>query len=199
MKLLKTLTLSLIVATSLLSSDVFANNYTNGDSVNVMVEASLFFEAYKNKQYEMWTIEKGLNVINAKPDFMPKLEIYKKIDKVISEVYADSNSTDELKTALADTAIYLYNKAIEFDKEDAGYFMLKKAYTLDQWKHVQPEVAIAAYEEGFAADTSFTSEKIYYADQLGTLYKNNSNDDNDYQIKALEMYSKLSDLEPENG
>ncbi|MCB0748712.1 MAG: hypothetical protein KDC90_14725, partial [Ignavibacteriae bacterium] len=115
MKLLKTLTLSLIVATSLLSSDVFANNYTNGDSVNVMVEASLFFEAYKNKQYEMWTIEKGLNVINAKPDFMPKLEIYKKIDKVISEVYADSNSTDEIKTALADTAIYLYNKEIEFD------------------------------------------------------------------------------------
>ena len=39
------------------------------DANQVLVEASLFFEAYKNKQYEMWTIEKGFNVVNNDPNF----------------------------------------------------------------------------------------------------------------------------------
>ncbi len=96
-----------------MSSEVTAKQtLAKEDSVNIMVEASLFFEAYKIKQYEMWTIDKGFNVINNKPDFMPKYKIYKKMDKVIFEVYSDSNTTEQTKKVLADTALYLYDKAI---------------------------------------------------------------------------------------
>lgn len=200
MKLLKTITLTIIATISLLNTNLSAKNISDsGDSINVMVEASLFFEAYKIKQYEMWTIEKGFNVINIKPDFMPQYKIYKKMDKVIFEVYADSNTTEETKTLLADTVIYLYDKAAQYDKEDAGYYLLKKAYVLDQWKKSDPEISIAAYEQGFAIDTVYNTDEIYYADQLGNLYVNNMNDSNDYKMKALDIYMKLADLEPDNA
>ncbi|MFZ1289505.1 MAG: tetratricopeptide repeat protein [Melioribacteraceae bacterium] len=200
MKLLKTITFAIMVAISIFNTDLSAKNSSvSGDSINVMVEASLFFEAYKIKQYEMWTIEKGFNVINTKPDFMPQYKIYRKMDKVIFEVYADSNITEETKMVLADTAIFLYDKAAQYDKEDAGYYLLKKAYVLDQWKKSDPEISIAAYEQGFALDTAYTADEIYYADKLGTLYVDNMNDSNDYKMKALDIYMKLSDLEPDNA
>ncbi|MBI1931225.1 MAG: tetratricopeptide repeat protein [Ignavibacteriales bacterium] len=199
MKLIKTISFIMLAVLSLLNTNLFAkNSFENGDSINVMVEASLFFEAYKIKQYEMWTIEKGLNVIKAKPDFMPQYKIYKKIDKVIFEVYADSSISEDTRKVLSDTAIYLYNIASNYDKEDAGYYLLKKAYVLDQWKHSDPEISIAAYEKGFSLDTVFTSDEIYYADQLGNLYVANMNENNEYKMKALDIYMKLADLEPEN-
>ncbi len=170
----------------------------NSDSVNVMVEASLFFEAYKNKQYEMWTIEKGFNVINNKPDFMPKYKIYRKIDKVIFAVYNDSTTTDEVKATLADTVIYLYNKGIEYDPDYAGTYMVKKAYVLNEWKHADPKVVIEAYEQAFASGKEITN-KVYYLSKLATLYEANISEDNDYQMKALDIYLKLADMEPENG
>ena len=169
-----------------------------GDSVNVMVEASLFFEAYKNKQYEKWTIDKGFNVINSKPDFMPKYTIYKKIDKVIWAVYNDSSSTEELKSELADTILYLYNKALEFDSANAGTYLVRRGFVLDKWRGETPEVVIESYEKGFATDQEITNE-VFYLDKLGTLYRNNMNEGNDYQMKALDIYLKLSDMEPENG
>ncbi len=200
MKILRTIILTASVSMFLISSTTIAKStIVNSDSVNVMVEASLFFEAYKNKQYEMWTIEKGFNVVNFKPDFMPKYEVYKKIEKVIYELYADSTTPPETKELLADTVMYLYNRGIEYDKEDMGYYMLKKAYVIDQWLASGPDSSIAAYEAGLAVDSVFNADKIYYADQLGLLYKSNMRPENDYQIKALDIYSKLSELEPDNG
>ncbi|MCB9206611.1 MAG: tetratricopeptide repeat protein [Ignavibacteriales bacterium] len=169
------------------------------DASKVMVEASLFFEAYKNKQYEMWTIEKGFNVINNDPNFQNnKYTIYRKIDKVIFEVYHDSSTTDEVKAVLADTALYLYDLGIKYDQEYAGTYMVKKGYVLNEWKSAPVEESIAAYEEGFASGLEVINE-VYYLDKLGSLYKENMNDDNDYKMKALDIYLKLSDLEPDNA
>ncbi len=99
---------------------------------------------------------------------------------------------------MADTALYLYDKAVKYDPEDSVYFMLKKAYVLDKWKH-ETNLAISEYEMAFAADTSMSTDEIYYADQLGTLYEENMSDNNDYKMKALEVYLKLADLEPDNA
>ena len=169
------------------------------DANQVMVEASLFFEAYKNKQYEWWTIEKGLNVVNNDPNFHNnKYTIYRKIDKVIFEVHKDSSITDELREDLADTAIYLYNMGIKYDPDYAGTFMVKKGYVYSEWMDVPVEDAIAAYEEAFESGQPVTNE-VYYLSKLATLYEDNMSEDNDYQIKALDIYLKLSDLEPENA
>ncbi len=201
MKKLKTYLVLFILSSLFLVENNFADTnyeYAYGDSVNIMVEASLFFEAYKIKQYEMFTIEKGFNVINNKPDFMPKYKIYKKLDKVIWAVHDDSTTTDSLKAVLADTAIYLYNKAVKYDSANAGYYLVRKGYVLDKWKHEKPELAIAAYEEGFATGQEIFN-KVFYMDQLGMLYKNNMEEKPEYQMKALDIYLKLSDMEPENG
>jgi tetratricopeptide (TPR) repeat protein len=194
--------LSIVLLLSLvLVSNASTKNNTSvpADSVNVMVEASLFFEAYKNKQYEMWTIEKGFNVINNEPNFQNnKYTIYRKIDKVIFEVYHDSTISEETREVLADTALYLYDMAIQYDPEYEGTWLVKKGYILNEWKNVEPEVAIEAYELGFNSGKEVINE-VYYLDKLGTLYIDNSSEDNDYKMKALDVYLKLSDMEPDNG
>lgn len=182
------------------SSDL-ERNTTSADSLDagkVMIEASLFFEAYKNKQYEMWTIEKGFNVINNDPNFQNnKYTIYRKIDKVIFEVFNDSTTTEDVKTALIDTILYLYDIGIEYDPDYAGTYMVKKGYVLNEWKNVEPAEAIAAYEEGFASGKDVTN-KSYYMSKLATLFEDNMNDENGYKMKALDIYLTLSDMEPEN-
>ena len=35
------------------------------------------------------------------------------------------------------------------------------------------------------------SNEVYYLDKLGTLYEDNMSDENDYQMKALDVYLKL--------
>jgi tetratricopeptide (TPR) repeat protein len=204
LKLLKTFLLLLIFSSIIVSANsgstidepVIADSLDAGE---VLIEASLFFEAYKNKQYEMWTIEKGFNVINNDPNFQNnKYKIHRKIDKVIFAVYEDSTTSDELGITLADTILYLYDKGIEYDTGYAGTYMLKKAYVLNEWKNAPVEETIAAYEEGFAAGKEITNE-VYYLSQLATLYEDNMNDDNDYKMNALDIYLKLSDIEPENG
>jgi len=200
LKSIKT-TIFLILFLSLgFSANSSASNLDlSADSINVMVEASLFFEAYKNKQYEMWTVEKGFNVINTEPNFQNnKYKIYRKIDKVIFEVHRDTTVSDEVKATLADTALYLYDKAIEFDPEYEGTWLVKKGYVLNEWKQVPLEEAIAAYEAGFTSGKEISNE-VYYLDKLGNNYIDNMNDENDYKIKALDVYLKLSDMEPDNG
>ncbi len=185
----------MLIFESFSSNKIYADT---GDSVNVMMEASLFFEAYKNKQYEKWTIDKGFNIINAKPDFMPKYKVYKKLDKVIWKVYNDSSSTEELKAELADTILYFYDRAVEYDSENEGNYLIRRGFILNKWREEPLEVAIESYEKGFATGKEITNE-IFYLSQLGDLFRGNMDENPDYQMKALDIFMKLSDLEPENG
>jgi tetratricopeptide (TPR) repeat protein len=189
-----------LLSLGLVSNGSANNNLsTPSDSVNIMVEASLFFEAYKNKQYEMWTIEKGFNVVNNDPNFQNnKYTIYRKIDKVIFEVHQDSTISEEIREVLADTVLYLYERAIKYDPEYEGTWLVKTGYILNEWKNVEPEEAIEAYEIGFNSGKEVINE-VYYLDKLGTLYIDNISEENDYKMKALDVYLKLSDMEPDNG
>lgn len=203
MKQIKTILFLTFLSSIMLSANTAnLNTMVVADTLTaqqVLVEASLFFEAYKIKQYEMWTIEKGFNVIKNDPNFQNnKYKIHRKIDKVIFEVYHDSTITDELRTVLADTALYLYEQGIQYDPEYAGTYLAKKAYILTEWKNVPVEDAIAAYEAAFDSGLE-VSNHVYYLGKLASLYEDNMNEDNDYQMKALDVYLKLADLEPENG
>ena len=202
LKLLKTiLLLTFFNSLLLLASPTKNYNVNAADTLTaqqVLIEASLFFEAFKIKQYEMWTIEKGFNVINNDPNFQNnKYKIPRRIDKVIFEVYNDSTTTDDLREVLADTALYLYDHGIQYDSEYAGTYLLKKAYILTNWKNVPVEEAVEAYEEAFSSGHEITNE-VYYLAQLAGLYEDNVSDENDFQVKALDSYIRLSELEPEN-
>lgn len=204
MKILNTLLLLIIISSVSLfakttnSYNYFVENADTLDAGEVMIEASLFFEAYKNKQYEMWTIEKGFNVINNDPNFQNnKYKIHKKIDKVIFEVFKDSTITEELRTTLVDTVLYLYEQGIQYDPDYTGTYLVKKAYVLNEWKQAPLEEAITAYEEAFASEKEITNE-VYYMSKLAMLYEDNMNEENGYKMKALDIYLRLSDMEPEN-
>ncbi len=203
MKLVKTILLLTFVTSMLLTAKTdVAVSFTADtlDANQIRVEASLFFEAYKNKQYEMWTVEKGFNIVNNDPNFLNnKYKIYRKIDKVIFEILKDTTIAEELKETLVDTTLYLYERGIKYDPEYTGTYMVKKGYVLSEWKKDAPiEEAIAAYEEAFASGKEITNE-VYYLSKLALLYENNMSEDNDYKMKALDIYLKLSDMEPDNA
>jgi len=188
----------------IMSSYVFANNNNNvvavGDSVNILVEASLFFEAYKNKQYDFWTMDHGFKLLNAKPDAFPQFKPYKKMDKLIWAMYSDTTGsiTDEEKAVLADTILYLYDQAVKYDTANAGNYLVERAYVMEVWRNEPLEKVIEAYEYAFNSGHKFANE-TYYKDRLGKLYANNASEENDYKIKALELYSSLSEMEPDNA
>ncbi len=174
--------------------------FVKADSVNILVEASLFFEAYKNKQYDDFTLEHGFKLLNAKPDAFPQYKPYLKLEKVIWKMYEDTTGavSPETKKMLADTVIYLYNQAVKYDTADAGNFLVKKAYVLEVWKKANPDTVIKAYEYAFNSGKPIDNAS-YYLDRLGILYIKNATDSNGYKMKALELYSKLSEQEPDNA
>ncbi|RMD51509.1 MAG: tetratricopeptide repeat protein [Ignavibacteria bacterium] len=197
----KAIVLLMIVSGYLFAgANKYDNVTVNTDSVNIMVEASLFFEAYKNKQYDYFTLEHGFKLLNTKPDAFPQFKPYKKLDKVIWAMYTDTTGrfTDEQKVQLADTLLYLYDMALKYDTANAGTYLVKRAYVLEEWKEAPLEDVIAAYEAAFASGKKFANE-TYYKDRLGKLYAANASEENDYKMKALDLYSSLSEMEPDNA
>ncbi len=200
---MKTLSKFLIVA-FLFSGVSFGKavnvSFFKADSVNIMVEASLFFEAYKNKQYDDFTLEHGFKLLNAKPDAFAKFKPYQKLEKVIWTMYQDTTGqvTPETKKMLADTVMHLYDMAIKYDTADAGDFMVRKAYVMEVWRKDNPDSVIKAYEMAFNSGKPIDNI-TYYEDRLGLLYAKNATDSNGYKMKALELYSKLSEQEPDNA
>lgn len=104
--------------------------------------------------------------------------------------------TEEEKSVIADTTIYLYNKAMEYNEDKASYFQIKKAFVMEIWKDLPAEEVIAEYVKAIEMDPYVST---FYKDRLGRLYKNNANDENEYKLKALDLYSKLSEAEPDNA
>ena len=180
-----------------------ANNdatVVKSDSVNIMVEASLFFEAYKNKQFDFWTMDHGFKLLNNKPDAFPQFKPYKKMDKLIWAMYNDTTGkfTDEEKAVLADTILYLYDMAVKYDTANAGNYLVERAYVMEVWRNEPVEKVIEAYEYAFNSGYRYPNES-YYKDRLGKLYAKNASDENDYKMKALDLYSALSEREPDNA
>lgn len=173
-----------------------APEVNDSSKLNLQAEFSLFYEFYKNKDY-LSAYNHGWNVINTDPSAFMRFKPFRKMEDVLWFMH-DSVATfsDEEKQIIADTTLYLYDKALEYNEEKAAYFLSKKAYVLETWINADPEVVIEAYRTALASDNGISSG---YKDRLGLILSKNSSEDNDYKMQALELYSALSEAEPDNA
>jgi len=164
--------------------------------LNLQAEFSLFYEFYKNKDY-LSAYNHGWNVINTDPSAFMRFKPFRKMEDVLWFMHDSVDTfTEEEKQTLADTTLYLYDKALEYNEDKAAYFLSKKAYVLETWTDAEPEILIGAYKAAFNEDNGVSSG---YKDRLGLILSKNASEDNDYKMQALELYSALSEAEPDNA
>lgn len=160
-----------------------------------MIQFSLFNEDQKNGLYES-AYEYGWNVINNDPAPFVKYRLFPKMEDVLFYMHDSVATTDEEKAAFADTTIYFYEQAVQYDTAKKPYYLARKAFVIENWTDQPVENAIAAYKVALEADPNLDT---FYQDRLGLLLSNNATDENGYKLEALELYSKLSEAEPENA
>ncbi|MGK9477179.1 tetratricopeptide repeat protein [Melioribacter sp. OK-6-Me] len=178
----------LLIMTYLLGvSSLYAQN-------QLMANFSLFYEYHKNKDY-VSAAPFGWKVINEDPTQFLKYKIFPKMEETLWYLHDSTNATDEEKRALTDTIYYFYDKAIQYETDLAGYYLARKAYVMEVWANESSDKIIPIYEEAIAKDPELPA---FYKDRLGVLYIKNATDENGYKLKALDLYSKLSEAEPDN-
>jgi tetratricopeptide (TPR) repeat protein len=176
------------------ATNILSNISNPDDSLAALTQYSLFSEYHKNKDYSS-ALPYGWKVIEMDPKRFAKW-VYYKMEDVLWYLHDSSNTiTDDEIKAIEDTIIYVYNLAIEHYPEQRGYFQVRKAFVSETWLEMDPETVIKEYETAFGYDPNLST---YYYDRLGELYKANANETNEYITKASDIYSYLSDLEPEN-
>ena len=162
--------------------------------MNLIAEFSLFYESYKNKDFES-AEPHGWTVIDKDPSQFLKYRPFKKMEEILYYMHDSVATTQEEKDAYADKAVRLYDRAVEVGAKDPQYFILKKAYVIEEWSKAQPKEKVEAY---ITALEKNPDADPFYKDRLGLLYAKNATEENDYKEKALEIYLKLSEDDPEN-
>jgi len=165
--------------------------YSPSDSVKLLTEYSLFSEYYKNKDCNS-AVPYGWSVLEMDPKRFAKW-IYYKMEDCLWYLHDSSDATTEMVKSINDTIIYLYDLALENFPEAKGYFQLRRAYVSEIWLGINDEVVIKEYETAFSYDPNLSP---YYYNRLGQLYKRNITDGNEYKSKAIDLYSMLSEKEP---
>lgn len=170
-------------------------DFAQADSINPMVEFSLFYEYHKNKDYTS-AAPHGWNIIHTNPEQFIKYKPFRKMEDILWYMHDSTNADDNQKAAIADTTIFLYNRAMKTNEDLSSYFQVKKAFVMENWKDLPAAEVIAEYEKAISMDPSTST---FYKDRLGQLYAKNAADDNDFLEKALEIYSQMSEAEPDNA
>ena len=164
------------------------------DSLKILELYSLFSEYHKNKDYES-ALPYGWQVLECDKKKFAKW-IYYKMEETLWYLHDSSNVADEEKKAIEDSILGFYNMAAEYYPNAKGYFLAREGFVDETWLKDDVSNVIKLFEEAIAADSSLSS---YYYDKLGELYKANATQDNDYIIKASNVYSYLSNREPDNS
>jgi len=159
-----------------------------------MIQFSLFNEDQKNGVYES-AYEYGWNVINMDPAPFVRYRLFPKMEEVLFYMYDSVATNDDEKKMYADTTLYFYDKAIEYEPDKKAYYLARKAFVIENWSDKPVEDAIEAYETALEADPNLDT---FYQDRLGILYARETTDENGYKLKALDLYSKLSEADPSN-
>ena len=190
-----------ISAVTFLAIILFSSNGFSGtpsledksDSLKILEKYSLFSEYYKNKDY-VSAIPFGWEVLKMDPAKFSKW-IYKKMDKCLTFIHDSADVAPEDKQAIKDTILGFYDMAMTYNTDRMASFQLQKAFITETWFDYEPEVAIAEYEKAIEYNPEIHS---YYYHRLGQIYIANISDDNDYKMKAIELYSYLTVKEPDN-
>ncbi len=156
---------------------------------------SLFYEYHKNKDFNS-ALPYGWKVINSDPTPWLKYKIFPKMEEILWFMHDSSKVAENEITSFNDTVIYFYDKAIQYEPDLEGYYTARKAYVEETWKKSDPTIAIGLYEKAIEKDPALDP---FYKDRLGMIYIASAADGNDYKLKALDLYSKLSESDPENA
>ena len=195
MKTLKTVIIALFLFGFYSSVVAKSNvNFVQADSVNLLAEFSLFYEYYKNKEYAS-AEPHGWTVIDTDPSKFLQYKPFRKMDDILKYLHDSTEVSTEEKLALTEKALKLYDRAVEVGAKDSEYFVLRKAYVIEQWSEATDQEKIDAYV--YALEKNPESDP-FYKDRLGLLYIKNADEENGYKMKALDLYSKLSEEDPEN-
>ncbi len=193
-------TLGIIILLFVFTSNNFAadiktvRNYNvPADSVNILEQYSLFSEYYKNKDFES-ALPYGWTVLKIDPQKFSKW-IYYKMEDIYWQLHDSSTVAPEEKKAIEDTIMYVYDLALKYDKASATFFLPRRAFVAETWLKLPTDTVIQYYLEAIKADPQISS---YWVNRLGQIYKKNATDENDYKVKAIELYTKLSEKEPDN-
>ncbi len=181
----------MLSGTSFGKSSVKVNMFS--DSLEVITQYSLFSEYYKNKDYKS-ALPFGWKVLKLDPAKFSKW-IYYKMEDALWYTHDSTNASPEKQKTILDTTLYLYNLAEKYYPADKAYWQERKAFVLETWANAPADTVIAAYEKAYEYDPNLST---YYLNRLGILYKDNASDNNDYKSKAIDLYSKLSEREPDN-
>lgn len=173
---------------------VFMINSVLAQDQELMVQFSLFNEDHKNNFYES-AYEYGWNVINENPEPFVKYRLFPKMEEILFYMHDSVAASPEEKNVIADTTLHFYEKAVEFQQEKKPYWLAKKAFVLETWTDAPIEKVIEAYSEALLADPRLDT---YYQDRYGQLLAKGSEKNPELKMEALELYSKLSELQPEN-
>jgi tetratricopeptide (TPR) repeat protein len=106
-----------------------------------------------------------------------------------------SDVSAEDKKEIEDSILSFYDQALEHYPEGKGHFQTRKAFVVETWLNASPDTVIKEYE--LAAEINPDMDAYYYH-RLGQLYKANMNDNSEYKEKALNLYTMLSEKEPNN-
>jgi tetratricopeptide (TPR) repeat protein len=161
---------------------------------NDQVTFSLFYEYHKNKDF-VSAIDYGWQVVNGDPSPWLRYKIFPKMEEILWYLHDSSKVTDQGKIAIKDTMMYFYDRAIKYEPNLEGYYTARKAYVKEVWIKSNPSEIVPLYEHAISKDPDLDN---FYKDRLGVLYVANASDENDYKLKALDLYSKLAEAEPDN-
>ncbi len=167
------------------------------DSLNLMAEFSLFFEYYKNKDFKS-ALPYGWEIININPKPFLRYHPFTKMADMLWFMHDSVATTEKEKLAYADTLIYVLNKGMKFvtDKEKLSDFNKMEGVVYETWYEPSKiDSAVVHYEKAMQL---YPNVEDYYKDRLGLLYVKLSEENPDYKMKALQLYSDLSEKEPNN-
>ena len=174
-------------------SSSLLNYIDKSDSLKLLEKYSLFSEYHKNKDYAS-ALPYGWQVLEIDPVKFKKW-IYYKMEDCLWYLHDSTDVEGELKESYEDTLIYLYDMALKYYPEEKAYFESHKAFIMEGWLNAPADEIIAEYELAIEFDPNLSP---YYYNRLGQLYVKNASDENDYLSKAINLYSYLSEREPDN-
>lgn len=172
--------------------ELFSQPSPQPDTLKIYRKWSLFSEYHKNGDYET-ALPYGFEILEINPEKFRTIFI--RMEDCLVYLHDSTNVDEATKKMYADTLMYVYNLAIKTQPQNAAYYYKKMGFYLETWYNGREEDAIKAYEKAYELDKDLD---FYYIDRLGLLYIKMANDENNYRLKAFEVYQEASNRDPNN-
>lgn len=193
LRIVSLLFFSFILFSTINAKTILSFETASYDTLELRKNYSLFSEYVKNKDY-VSAIPYGWIVIQTDAAAFAKW-FYPRMEETLWYLHDSAGLAPEDVKAIADTTPFVYDLAIKYLTEDKGYYQGRKAFITEVWLEKDVTEIIKEYELAIEFKPDISS---YYYNRLGQLYKNNIDDSNDYKEKAIDLFTYLSEVEPEN-